>query len=240
MLLRIDDLDPRRCTREFEMAAVEDLRWLGVEWDGDPVRQSDRMQAYRDSIDALRDRGLLFASTRGSTDVEEAVAAPHGPVFVSPSMAALEERNDPAAGSPAAWRLSVEVAAAQLGDGYESLSYVEETADGLVSIPAEPWRFADVVIARSATASTYHLSCVLDDAAQGVTHVMRGDELREAAGLHALLARLLDLPPVVYRHHRMITDQRGQRFSKRDNAHSLRAMRAAGLTPQALKKRLSG
>lgn len=236
-LLRIDDIDTRRCTPELERAVIEDLTWLGLSWDDKPLRQSERTLLYEGSLAVLHDRGLVYRCFRSRADVEEAISAPHdtvGQAFRSGPLATIQERDNLAVGRPFAWRLSLDAVAAELGPEYDDLTYTEGKENGLTQQPAEPWRFGDVVLGRKDSGTTYHLSSVVDDAAQGVTHVMRGEELREAAGLHALLCRLFGFASPVYVHHELIMDSNGERLSKRANAMSLRTMRESGTWPSEL------
>ena len=241
-LLRIEDIDAERCRPHFEAAILEDLTWLGIAWDRPVLRQSERLAFYAEALAGLSARGLVYRCFRSRRDIGEAMSAPHAPPHTRPHagsaaafrgtvMSALEERANLAEGRPFAWRLSLAAAEAELGTAFAVLSFAEEIDGRLVAVPAEPWRFGDVVLGRKDNGTSYHLASVLDDAAQGVTHVIRGEDLREAAGLHTLLQRLLGLPAPVYRHHRLIAGPDGRRLSKRDGAASLRALREAGVSP---------
>ena len=239
-ILRIEDIDNTRCRPEYEAAIYEDLAWLGLDWDGPAPRQSERIAFYQERLAALHQRGLVYRCFKTRRDMEEAMSAPHAAparAFHSVPLAAREERDNLAEGKPYAWRLSLAAAEAALGPAFRELCFAEETDAGMMKRPAEPWRFGDVVLGRKDIGTSYHLASVLDDAAQGVTHVTRGEDLREAAGLHALLQALLGLDPPVYRHHKLITDETGQRLSKRNAAMALRALRAAGVTPAELRAR---
>lgn len=239
-VLRIDDIDRARCRTEYEQAALDDLAWLGITWDEAPLRQSERSPVYDRHLATLRERELVYPCHADPVEVDRSGSAPHDstPVFESVSVSAMEQRSRCAEGSGTAWRLSLAAAAAELGSSYDELTYIEDTPAGRTEHRAEPWRFGDVIVGRRDSGTTYHLSSVVDDAAQGVTHVIRGEELREVAGLHVLLARLLGFEPPVYRHHRMITDRNGQRLSKRNQAESLQSQRKKGATPEQLKKEL--
>ncbi len=217
------------------------MQWLGITWDGLPVRQSERLGLYETHLAQMHDQGLIYRCFLTRKDIDEAVRAPHGApggVFHSVPLSTLEERDNLAAGRPYAWRLSLNAARAHLGTAFQTLSFIEETDRGLVEMPADPSRLGDVVLGRKDSGTSYHLSSVIDDAAQGVTHVTRGEDLREAAGLHALLYRLLDLTPPIYRHHKLITDDNGRRLAKRDKSATLHNMREAGVTAEEIRVRL--
>lgn len=243
-LLRIEDIDVTRCKPEFESAICEDLRWLRLSWDEDVWRQSDRFDVYAEHLQRLADRGLVYRCFKTRKDIEEAMSAPHAtpesgaPVFRSGPLTAVEERDNLADGKPFAWRLSLDAVEQELGADFKALTYQEVADERVRERPAHVADFGDVVLGRKDIGTSYHLSSVLDDAAQGVTHVIRGDDLREAAGLHAVLYALFDLEPPVYQHHKLIVNDQGERLSKRDGALSLRAMRQANMTPEDVRGRL--
>ena len=240
-LLRIEDIDQTRCRPEYDAAIFDDLAWLGLTWEEPVIRQSERMAVYEACLAELQDRGLVYRCFRTRKDIEQAMSAPHESptgAFRSGPLAALEERDNLADGKPYAWRLSLSEAQTALGDAFSALSFREDTNDGPVDVPAEVDRFGDVVLGRKDSGTSYHLSSVLDDAEQGVTHVTRGEDLREAAGLHVLLYALLNLTPPVYRHHALILGEDGKRLAKRDQAATIRAMRERGLTPDNVRAML--
>jgi glutamyl-Q tRNA(Asp) synthetase len=240
-LLRIEDIDQQRCRPEYIAAIFEDLHWLGLSWDEPPLQQSQRLAFYEARLASLHARGLVYRCFRTRQDIKDAMSAPHktpARVFQGAPLAALEERDNLAEGRPYAWRLSLTAVQAALGPKFSALTFVEETDDGLVERPAEPWRFGDVVLGRKDSGTSYHLASVLDDAAQGVTRVTRGEDLREAAGLHALLYALFELEPPIYRHHKLLTDEAGRRLSKRDGSVALRTMRDAGVSAEELRAQL--
>lgn len=236
-ILRIEDIDQTRSRPMFIDAIYEDLAWLGLHWE-EPVRiQSQHMAEYEAALADLRERGLLYRCFRSRKDIEEAISAPHaapGQPFTGEALPSSEEQALLEAGHPYAWRLSMAEAERQLGETFRGLTFCEALSGGQVEQPAEAWRFGDVVLGRKESGASYHLASVLDDAVQGMTDIIRGEELREAAGLHVLLQALLGLPHPVYTHHSMLVNAEGQRLSKRDGALSLRAMRAAGVTPEAV------
>ncbi|MBI3439131.1 MAG: tRNA glutamyl-Q(34) synthetase GluQRS [Proteobacteria bacterium] len=230
-LLRIEDIDRGRARPEFEATIYEDLAWLGIEWETPVRRQSEHMGEYTRVLDGLIERGLLYRDFRTRREIADAIAsAPHGvneDVFRGEALAEAEEAERLAAGEPFAWRLSLKKARAALGPAYFSLVFEGET--GVVR--ADPERHGDVVLARKDFPTSYHLASVWDDALQGVTHVIRGDDLREAAHLHVLLQRLLDLPRPIYRHHGLVLGEDGKRLAKRATGVTLRALRERGKTP---------
>ncbi|HYD87635.1 MAG TPA: tRNA glutamyl-Q(34) synthetase GluQRS [Vitreimonas sp.] len=230
-LLRIEDIDQGRARPEFEAAIYEDLAWLGLTWEEPVRRQSEHMAEYAEALRRLIDRGLVYRCFRTRKEIAEAIAsAPHGDAeerFTGEALPPEEEAQRLAAGDAYAWRLSLKKARAALGPAYFALVFEDET--GLVR--AEPERHGDVVLARKDFGTSYHIASVWDDALQGVTHVIRGEDLREAAHLHVLLQKLLDLPQPVYRHHRLVLGEDGKRLAKRDQSATLRALRESGKTP---------
>ncbi len=244
-LLRIEDIDQGRCRPEYEAAIIEDLQWLGLEWEAPVRRQSEHFDDYAAALDRLRARGLVYRCFKTRREIAEAIArAPHlapdgpdGPAYVGEVLTAFEERARLAEGAPFAWRLTMARALDHVAGA--DLSFTEESADGeRRRVAARPQIFGDVVIARKDFATSYHLSSVHDDALQGTTQVTRGDDLAAAAHLHTLLQALLGLPRPVYRHHHLITDEKGRRLAKRDRDATLRAMRAAGASPAEIRARL--
>jgi len=187
----------------------------------------------------LIDRQLVYRCFRTRKEIAEAIAsAPHGDLgeaFRGEALPPAEEEAKLAAGEAFAWRLSLKKARAALGPAYFTLVFEDET--GLVR--AEPERHGDVVLARKDFPTSYHLASVWDDALAGVTHVIRGEDLREAAHLHVLLQKLLDLPQPIYRHHRLVLGEDGKRLAKRDQSATLRALRESGKTPADVRAMLN-
>ena len=236
-VLRIEDIDRTRCRPEFETAILEDLAWLGLEWETPVRRQSEHLADYQAALDRLEADGLLYRCFRTRREVAEAMAsAPHGPmeVFRGSPLPADEEAARLAAGEPFAWRLSLAAAERRLG-GFGGLRFLEE---GEGEIAARPALGGDVVLARKDVGVAYHLAVVVDDALQGISHVIRGTDLFKATHVQRLLQALLGLPTPVYRHHRLLTGADGKRFAKRDRAETLRSLREQGMSPADLKKEL--
>ncbi len=227
-LLRIEDIDQGRVRPEFEAAIIEDLAWLGIVWEEPVRRQAAHMADYELALQGLIERNLVYRCFHTRKEIAEAIAsAPHGATeeaYRGEVLPPDEEATRLDAGEAFAWRLSLKKARAALGPAYFTLVFEDET--GLVR--AEPERHGDAVLARKDFGASYHLASVYDDAVQGVTHVIRGEDLREAAHLHVLLQRLLELPQVVYRHHKLILGGDGKRLAKRDQAATLKALREGG------------
>ena len=244
-LLRIEDIDRTRARPEFEAGIVEDLAWLGVRWETPVRRQSEHMADYEAALDRLRAQGLLYRCFRTRRELAQAAAsAPHDPVEAPVRGGPPAPEAEAAAlaqGRPFAWRLSLERAAQALG-GFGDLAFEEEgrgPAGEHGRIAADPARSGDVVLARKDVGVAYHLAVVVDDALQGVTHVVRGDDLFEAAHVQRLLQALLGLPAPRYRHHPLLRDAQGRRLAKRTGAESLADLRGRGVTPQEVR-RLAG
>ncbi|EME69404.1 glutamyl- and glutaminyl-tRNA synthetase [Paramagnetospirillum caucaseum] len=232
-LLRIEDIDRTRCRPEFTRAILTDLAWLGLEWER-PVRvQSEHFDDYRAALDRLEGMGLLYPCfcTRKdiAREVEGAGHAPHGPDGpLYPGhcrqLSEGERRERREAGQPFALRLDVGGAVRRVG----RLTWHDRGRGGQ---EARPEMFGDVVLARKDTPASYHLAVTVDDALQGVTLVTRGEDLFDATHVHRLLQALLGLPVPDYHHHRLLADEHGRRYAKRDKSLTLRALREAGRTP---------
>lgn len=236
-LLRLEDIDSGRCRPEFDAAILEDLAWLGLDWDGPVRRQSQHLDEYGAVLARLDQRGLLYPCFCTRKDIEAEIArsghAPHGPdgalyPGLCRSLSATERQDRIAAGQSCALRLDMAAAVAQAGPiAWRDLD------EGVQS--ARPEIFGDVVLARKDTPTSYHLAVTWDDALQGVTLVTRGRDLFEATHVHRLLQALLDLPVPDYRHHGLLTDENGKRFAKRDRSLTLASLRETGHTPQQVR-----
>jgi glutamyl-Q tRNA(Asp) synthetase len=229
-LLRIEDIDQGRRRSELETAIHDDLAWLGVAWEVPVRRQSEHMDEYARALARLIEGGLVYRCFKTRKELLAGIAnAPHGATDVvrDGPLPRTEESSRLAAGDPFAWRLWLDRAREQLGPRWDGLAF---EADGSV-IKAEPERLGDAILARKEFPTSYHLACVLDDALQGVSHVIRGEDLRETAHLHVLLQAVLGLPTPAYRHHRLILGEDGKRLAKRNQAATLAALREAGVTP---------
>ncbi len=245
-LLRIEDIDEGRCREEFVTGILEDLAWLGIEWEEPVRRQSAHMDDYAAALARLEARGLVYpcVCTRKdiAAEIARAATAPHGPhrgTYPGTCRRRREAGEDVTDGGrrPFALRLDCARAIAHLrARGAWPLSFIEEGEASPVVV--DPRRIGDVVLARKDTPTSYHLAVTLDDAAQGVTHVIRGADLRPATHVHRLLQALFDLPVPRWRHHRLIADAAGRRLAKRAGAPGIRALRESGVQPQELRRRL--
>lgn len=261
-LLRIEDIDQSRARPEWEQAINDDLGWLGLSWDGPVLRQSERSPAYHAALQSLWARGLLYPCTCTRRDIVDALGAPQegaatgpdGPVYPGTCRGRMAWEGPFPGAQPlpkdATLRLDMERAAREPG-------VFEHRRDG----PAAGWRHSlgfhesgrvaslieftpefmvdnvgDVVVARRDFGAAYHLAVVVDDAAQGITHVTRGEDMFDATRTHVVLQRLLGLPTPVYHHHRLIRDDSGKRLAKRDDARAIRTYRDEGATPADIRR----
>ena len=243
--LRVEDIDPVRSKPELVEAIVDDLAWLGLTFP-EPVRhQSRHTDAYRAVLDGLIDRGLAYPCfcSRGQIRAQAAALEghPHDPDG-APLYPGTCRRLDPArvagrlaGNAPHTWRLDMEAALRIAGD---RLGYTAFDEAGTRWVQAAPARWGDAVIARRAVPTSYHLAVVHDDAQEGITHVVRGQDLEAATDLHVLLQHLLDFPVPRYRHHRLILDPGGEKLAKSRASLSLADLRQAGLTPEQIRARL--
>lgn len=259
-LLRIEDIDRQRSKPEWEAQLLDDLAWLGVTWDQDPMRQSDRLPQYQGALDRLWAKDLLYPCSCTRRDIELALGAPqegvslaegpYGPIYPGTC------RHGSITGLP--WsmvprprdshlRLDIGVAVSacehsvlQVGAGSWGFWFTETGPQHQAAIFTDRRTYVgeigDIILARKDFGTSYHLSVVLDDAAQGITHVVRGEDLFEATRIHLLLQRLLALPTPVYHHHRLIRDDQGRRLAKRDDARALSKYRAEGATPPDIRR----
>lgn len=224
-LLRIEDIDPGRVRTAFIDGILEDLLWLGLEWDADMVYQSERLDLYAAALDRLRETGLVYPCFCTRADIAASLSAPHGPDgplypgtcrgLVAPDLS-----------RPHAWRLDVATAVERAGP-------LRWSNDG-IDIVAAPESLGDVVLARKDAPASYHLAVTVDDADQGVTDVVRGRDLLASTHVHRLLQALLALPVPAYHHHGLLADAEGHRLAKRHGAPTLADLRAGGMDPAML------
>ncbi|MCW3837183.1 tRNA glutamyl-Q(34) synthetase GluQRS [Sphingomonas canadensis] len=227
-LLRIEDIDGTRSRVEHVEAILRDLEWLGLDWDGEVTFQSRRLNHYADALERLRAMGLLYPCFCTRADIAASAAAPHGPEGpVYPGT--CRGLAAPDLSRPHCWRLDVAKAHGEELWWHDAFSGWRR---------AEPAAHGDVVLARKDAPASYHLAVTVDDAAQGVTHVVRGRDLFAATDVHRLLQALLDLPVPEYRHHPLLAGADGARLAKRHGAPSLQAMRLAGEDGRALAEKL--
>jgi glutamyl-Q tRNA(Asp) synthetase len=248
LLLRIEDIDATRCRPEFEAAIYEDLAWLGIRWEQPVRRQSEHFDEYRAALCRLQERGFTYPSFESRAEIARMVADresharwprdPDGvPLYPGAARMLPEEERAAriAAGMPYAIRLDVARAMEWAGP----LAWREADPGGCGEgrcVAAQPADWGDVVLGRKELPTSYHLSVVVDDAAQGVTHVVRGADLYRATDVHRLLQELLGLPTPVYTHHKLILDANGRKLAKSTQATGLRALRAHGASPADIRR----
>ena len=253
LLLRIEDIDPDRSRPEFEAAVYEDLGWLGIAWEQPVRRQSEHLADYAAALGRLDAMGLLYPSFESRAKIARLVAereqqapwprdpdgAPHYPGSAQ-AVAPDERARRRAAGAPFALRLDMAAAIAhaqQLSPGpltWNETGIGPSGESGVVAAAPQAW--GDVLLARKEMLSSYHLSVVVDDALQGVTQILRGQDLFWATSVHRLLQILLELPEPSYHHHRLIVDERGRKLAKSTRATALRELRAQGVIPAEIRR----
>jgi glutamyl-Q tRNA(Asp) synthetase len=233
--LRIEDLDPTRCRPEFVAGIYEDLRWLGLDWDEPVLVQSRRTAQYQAALDQLKAKGLAYACFCTRADIARSLTAPHGDAAISypGTCRALPDDPERRTATPHCWRLDSASALALAG----LPSWSE--ADGNC-FTAEARDLGDAILARKDAPASYHLSCVVDDAASEVTMVVRGADLRPSTPVQRLQQQLLGLPEPTYLHHPLVAHDDGRRLAKRDQAPTLAALREAGVDGRALVEQLLG
>jgi len=236
-LLRIEDIDRARCTPELEKQMLEDLEWIGFEWDKEPRRQSEHFGVYRSALERLDTKKLIYPSILSRSEIKKRIRQleadgtrwprdPDGsPVYPGKerSLGEAARREIIASSRPYSLRLEMNLAARD--------SSFEWFEDGSF-IKAEPYQWGDVILARKDTPTSYHLCCVIDDAIEGITNVVRGKDLYHATSVHVVLQEVLGLISPSYYHHELVLDQAGRKLSKSSASASLRALRKAGHTPQ--------
>lgn len=249
-LLRLEDIDTTRCRPEYAAAIYEDLAWLGLDWPTPVRRQSDHFADYTAAIEKLRALGVVYRCFLTRREIaEQAMSAPHEPgegadglIYRGPAspMSSDEEAARLARGDSFAWRLSLNNSQVLLGEDFARLEFVTfdiATKTEQVVI-AQPAQHGDVILARKDTPASYHLCVVHDDALQGVTHVIRGEDLRAATHIHVLIQRLLGLPTPRYHFHPLLTGPDGKRYAKRDQSLTLAALRETGVSPAEIRARI--
>jgi glutamyl-Q tRNA(Asp) synthetase len=251
LLLRIEDIDTTRCRPEFEAAIYEDLAWLGIVWETPVRRQSEHLADYRAALAELTARGLVYPGFESRAEIARLVAErealapwpydPDGaPLYpgVAKGLSSRARARLFESGVAYALRLDMSAASAQASElGWIELGEGPAGETGAVAARPEAW--GDVILGRKETPTSYHLSVVIDDALQGVTDVVRGQDLFWSTSVHRLLQRLLGLPQPRYRHHPLIRDDAGRKLSKSSAATGLRQLRSQGATPADIR-RLAG
>ena len=233
--LRIEDLDRTRCRPEFVAGIYGDLRWLGIEWDEPVLVQSERTAAYEAALDELKSRGLAFACFCTRSDIAQSLTAPHGDAATSYPGTCRNLPDDPErrVSTPHCWRLD----SAKALEPSKLPTWTE--ADGK-EFAAKAGDIGDAILARKDAPASYHLSCVVDDAASGVTMVVRGEDLRPSTPIQRLLQQLLGFSEPTYLHHPLVTHEDGRRLAKRDLVPTLAAMRETGVDGPQLAAELLG
>lgn len=241
-LLRIEDIDQGRSRPEWEAQIYDDLRWLGLDWPEPVMRQSDRLPAYRAALEQLWRMGILYPCTCNRRDIDAAARAPQeggeplvGPDgVVYPGTCRMHPRGSV---MPEDTPLRLDMARALEMAGPLTV-YEETSAAPRASLHSDDMvrQIGDVVLSRRDMGTSYHLAVTIDDAAQGITHVVRGADLAEATPIHILLQRLLGLPTPAYHHHRLIRDEAGKRLAKRDDARAIAAYRATGASADDIRR----
>lgn len=245
LTVRMEDIDKARCRPEHEAAIADDLAWLGLVWEGPVLRQSSRFDAYAKALRRLREADLLVPSVMTRREIADAARRcglprdPDGAPIVTDE-AGLIGREEYARrvgeGEPRAWRLSMSEAVRRTGP--LDMEVVDAQGRLVERTPVTPEAWGNVVLARKETPTSYHLAVVVDDAHQGITHVVRGEDLRAATAVHRVLQTLLGLPAPAYHHHRLILGADGRKLSKSNGAESLKALREAGVSAQELRASL--
>nr|WP_197501596.1 tRNA glutamyl-Q(34) synthetase GluQRS [Hyphomonas sp. Mor2] len=233
VLLRIEDIDTTRCRPEYTTAIFEDLRWLGLTWP-EPVRvQSEYFPDYAAIVEALTARGLTYRCFRSRTELSR-LADPLRPGRLGQD----EESERLEAGDVFAWRLSLSACRDVLGAQWDALTYAERTKAGIETRPVDPGREGDIVLARKDSPSAYHVAATHDDARQGITDIIRGEDLIDAPHVQTLLQALMGWPAPIYEHHALVLDEAGHKLSKRQQSISLASLRADGMTADQVRARL--
>ncbi|WP_230532843.1 tRNA glutamyl-Q(34) synthetase GluQRS [Microvirga roseola] len=251
LLLRIEDIDITRCRPAFEAAIDDDLAWLGLSWEEPVRRQSEHFAEYGAAFARLKGRGVVYPCFCSRKEIADAIS--HGeagsgrswprdpdgaPLYPGTcrALSAGEAEGRMAEGRPHAWRIDMEAARRLLPGPHSYRRFDREGREE--TVPADPWRWGDAVIRRKDVPTSYHLSVVLDDALQGVTHVVRGQDLEAATDLHVLLQALLGLPTPLYHHHGLILDPEGDKLAKSRQSEALGDLRERGVTAAEIRQRL--
>jgi glutamyl-Q tRNA(Asp) synthetase len=241
-LLRIENIDPERCKKEYEVKLLEDLEWLGLNWLSPVRRQSEHIDDYANALAKLQSMGLLYPCFCSRKDIRAEIAAagyaphyslqgPEGPIYPKTcrNLSTIEQQSRTASGAPFSLRFKTDTALKITGP----LTWHDQLAGTQV---ATPEKFGDPILARKDSPTSYHLSVTVDDHIQGITCVTRGQDLFSSTHIHRLLQALLGLKTPTYQHHPLLTDDRGQRYAKRNNALTLRILREEGHSASAVRE----
>jgi glutamyl-Q tRNA(Asp) synthetase len=247
LLLRIEDIDTARCTPQFEAGIFRDLEWLGLHWERPVRRQSEHFAEYRGVLDRLIAEELVYPAFMSRGEIRAFIAETGGcdwprdpdgvPLYppLDKALPARERKRRIAENMPFAWRLDVEAAIARMPGILSWAEFTDETMSATRAIEAQPRAWGDVIVARRDIPTSYHLAVVVDDALQGVSHVVRGQDLFSATGVQRLLQELLGLPRPRYFHHRLILGPDGRKLSKSFKDTGLAALREAGMSPRDIR-----
>ncbi|MDX8445762.1 tRNA glutamyl-Q(34) synthetase GluQRS [Mesorhizobium captivum] len=248
LLLRIEDIDIARCTPEFEAGIFHDLKWLGLGWEEPVRRQSEHFAEYRAVLDRLIAEELVYPAFMSRGEIRAFIAETGGrdwprdpdgvPLYPSldKALSMKERKRRIAENIPFAWRLDVEAATARMSGALSWTEFTDETMAATHTVEARPQAWGDVIVARRDIPTSYHLAVVVDDALQGVSHVVRGQDLYAATGVQRLLQELLGLSPPRYFHHRLILGADGRKLSKSLKDTGIAALRQAGVSPQDVRR----
>lgn len=250
LLLRIEDIDITRCTPEFEAGIFRDLEWLGLGWEQPVRRQSEHFDEYKAVLDRLIAEGLVYPAFMSRGEIRAFIAETGGrdwprdpdgvPLYppLDKALPASERKRRIAENLPFAWRLDVEAAMARTSKNLSWTEFTDETMTATATIQAKPQAWGDVILARRDIPTSYHLAVVVDDALQGVSHVVRGRDLYAATGVQRLLQDLIGLPEPRYFHHRLILGPDGRKLSKSLKDTGLAALRQAGMSPLKVRRQV--
>ncbi|TGS38727.1 tRNA glutamyl-Q(34) synthetase GluQRS [bacterium M00.F.Ca.ET.141.01.1.1] len=250
LLLRIEDIDTTRCTPEFEAGMLADLKWLGLGWQEPVRRQSEHFAEYRTVLERLIREELVYPAFMSRGEIRAFIADsemrgrdwprdPDGVPLYPPADKALpmkERRRRIAENTPFAWRLDVGAAMARAGKDLAWAEFTDETLSATHLVEARPQDWGDVIVARRDIPTSYHLAVIVDDALQGVSHVVRGQDLFSATGVQRLLQEILGLQPPAYFHHRLVLGPDGRKLSKSLGDTGLAGLRDAGTTPDDIRR----
>ena len=254
LLLRVENIDLIRCTTVLEQQMLDDLAWLGIKWSKEPLRQSDRLDIYREGLDRLASMGLVYPAFMTRSEIRRVAQDkserglewpndPDGTPLYPPNDRQLTEKERIVlikAGRPYSLRLNMQKAVSRVREmGKGNLLWKEDGKGpkgetGLVKALPDEW--GDIILAGKDAPATYHLACVLDDGLSGVTHIVRGRDLFWATSVHRVLQVLLGLPEPRYFHHDLVPGEDGKKLSKSRKDTSLAELRAAGVTPNGIRK----
>jgi glutamyl-Q tRNA(Asp) synthetase len=247
VLLRIEDIDQARCRPEYEAAIIDDLAWLGLGFEPEIRRQSEHLALYGEALAELARQGLVYRSFESRGEIARLVAERPGgegrrdpdgaPLYpgAAKAMPPTERDRRAAAGEPFAWRLDMDLATCR-ADLLDWTEIGRRKGDAAGVVAAMPQAFGDIVLGRKETPVSYHLAVVIDDALQGVTHVVRGADLFWSTSVHRLLQTLLGYPAPLYHHHRLIRDGAGRKLAKSTRSTALRELRQQGMTPADIRR----